>query len=381
MEEEKAIVKYKAKDGQEISLGFKIVRDYLVQGDREKVTPQELMFFMGMCKSRGLNPFKKDAYLIKYGVDPAAIVVSIDYFRARARAQADCKGWKAGVIIKKNESYVNREGSVVYEGEKLIGGWFEAKPAGWDQPRFHSVNLKGYIKRTKEGHITRFWSEENQPSQIMKVAESQGLRMVWPDEFQELYSEEEIEARRQLPEDVMAAAADKARQEAIEKFKASIPKPFIFEHPSLQEFLSTVAQANRCSIDDVMIEASGQPEDFWKGYEEWLKENQEKNQTPEAGPPTQEPKPTKENQSPEGGPPPFSNHAQADAEIAKKDTESEKKNGKKGKARSTPAKQMIICARKFSGKQVAAIFCASRSCPDKECEHWGEKERTPGEEG
>ena len=79
MQEEKTIVKYEARDGQEIKLSFSAVKKYLVQGNSQAVTEQELMYFLGVCKSRGLNPFKKDAYLIKYGNDPAAIIISIDY--------------------------------------------------------------------------------------------------------------------------------------------------------------------------------------------------------------------------------------------------------------------------------------------------------------
>jgi len=376
MSEGKDVVKYQAKDGQEITLSFQVVRDYLVHGDKEKVKPQELMFFMGVCKSRGLNPFKKDCYLIKYGDDPAAIVTSIDFYRSRARAQKDCKGWKAGVVIKSKEALEYREGSLLIDGETLVGGWFEAKPDGWPEPKKHSVTLKGYIKRTREGKITRFWSEENQPSQIMKVAEAQGLRMVWPDEFEKLYSEEEILAEKPDTAEALKAAADKAREEAITKFKDSMPAPYIFEHPKLQEFLGKLAQANRCSIDDVMVEAADKADEFWQGYEEWLKENQEKSQTPEAGPPSQQAEPAETHQAPNGGPPPFPNHAQADAEIERQERE---KNSRKGSK-----KQMVKCppGRKFAGKDIATIFCQT-TCPDKECQFAksAKGEREPGEEG
>lgn len=378
MAEEKGVVKYMAKDGQEISLSFQTVRDYLVQGDRALVTPQELMFFMGMCKSRGLNPFKKDCYLIKYGKDPAAIVVSIDYFRARARAQKDCKGWKAGIVFVKDGKLEKREGSIILEGEKLVGGWFEARPEGWTEPRFHSVNLKGYIKKTKEGNITRFWSEDNQPSQIMKVAESQGLRIVWPDEFQQLYSEEEISADRQDTGDGMAAAAEKARQEAIERFNKSIPVDPRGAKEALQEFLSKLAQANRCTSEDVMVEAADKPEEFWQAFQEWMKENK----TPEDGPYGQQIPPIKETPpSKQNGQAPslFQDHAAADAELAKQDSEAEKKNGKKAYG---PKKEMQTCPPKgkFPGKQIAAIYCEKQCDKAPDCKA-GFLDRDPGEDG
>jgi len=192
MTEERGVVKYQARDGQEISLSFETVRRYLIQGKSELVTPQEMIYFMGVCKSRGLNPFKKDAYLIKYSNDPAAIVTSIDYFRSRAKAQPDCQGWKKGLIVQGKLGSIHDSAGILLEGEKLIGGFFEAKPIGWDEIVRLEVNLAGYIKKTKEGQITKFWQADNQPTMISKVAESQGLRQLWPDEFQGLYEEAEI---------------------------------------------------------------------------------------------------------------------------------------------------------------------------------------------
>lgn len=193
MSDERGVVKYQAKDGSEVALTLDVIRKFLVHGKAELVTAQEMVFFMGICKARGLNPFAKDCYLIKYSQDPAAIVTSIDYFRARAKAQPDCKGWQAGIIVLRNGQAIRTSG-LMLDGDKLIGGWFSAKPAGWETPFELEVNLRGYIKKTREGAITKFWQDENQPTQIRKVAESQGLRECWPAEFAKLYVEEEVNA-------------------------------------------------------------------------------------------------------------------------------------------------------------------------------------------
>jgi hypothetical protein len=120
-------------------------------------------------------------------------VVAIDYYRKRAKAQPDCQGWKTGIIIQKNGEMIYREGTILLDGEVLLGGWFEGTPKGWTVAMKKDVNLKRYIKKTQAGQVTRFWSEDNQPEQIAKVAESQGLRAAWPDEFQGLY----VDAERQ----------------------------------------------------------------------------------------------------------------------------------------------------------------------------------------
>jgi len=231
--EEKGIVKYHAKDGQEITLSMDIVKRHLVQGNADAVTSQEIMYFLGICKARRLNPFKRDCYLIKYGADPAAIVTSIDYFRARARAQEDCQGWRKGIIVKTKDGEIKDSHGLLLDDEELLGGFFEAKPKGWAEPFRLEVNLRGYIKHTKEGKITRFWQKENQPSQIAKVAESQGLRTLWPDQFQGIYTEGEIEAE---PIDISLIAQEKtmtkakALKERLKEAKEK-EKPELVENP------------------------------------------------------------------------------------------------------------------------------------------------------
>ena len=188
--EERAVT-YTAADGQEVRLTLDIVKRYLVQGDSSLVTLQEFMYFLNICRARRLNPLVKDCYLIKYSADPAAIVTSIDFFRKRARVQKDCSGWQKGVIVRTKDGKLRDSFGLVDEGETLVGGWFEAQPETWKKPFRLEVNLAGYIKKTREGKITRFWQEENQPTMIAKVAEAQGLRTLWPDEFQAIFTAEE----------------------------------------------------------------------------------------------------------------------------------------------------------------------------------------------
>lgn len=214
MAEEKMIAEYQSRDGQTIKLSFETVRKYLVSGKANLVTDQEIIFYVGMCKARGLNPFKRDCYLVKYTEnDPAAIIVSIDYFRSRARAQEDCRGWQAGIIVLSKEGeIVKRAGAFMMPGDGLLGGWFRGKPATWEEPYEWSVNVQPYVKKTREGTDTRFWREENQAFMICKVAESQGLRRLWPDEFQGIYTEDEM-PRDVTPEPLKMPQESAAREQ------------------------------------------------------------------------------------------------------------------------------------------------------------------------
>lgn len=192
--EPKDLVKYKSRDGQQIRLTFDIVRRFLVSGKSGMVSDGEILFYMAQCKAKGLNPFKRDCYLVKYTEDdPAATIVSIDYFRARANAQQDCMGWTGGIIVKTQDgAIINRNGSFMEDGAILLGGWFKAKKKGWDIEREWTVPLEPYIQRKKDGSPNHFWQGKRQQEQIAKVCESQGLRRVWPDEFDKLYIREEI---------------------------------------------------------------------------------------------------------------------------------------------------------------------------------------------
>ena len=68
----------------EVKLSNNIVKRYLVTG-QGNVTDEEIMYFMKLCKARNLNPFVRDAYLIKYSdKDAASIVVAKDAIEKRA---------------------------------------------------------------------------------------------------------------------------------------------------------------------------------------------------------------------------------------------------------------------------------------------------------
>ena len=53
--------------GEKVVLTPQTVRDYLVSGDKERVSIQEIVMFINLCKYAGLNPWLKEAYCIKYG--------------------------------------------------------------------------------------------------------------------------------------------------------------------------------------------------------------------------------------------------------------------------------------------------------------------------
>ena len=85
-------------DGNEIKLTPSIVQNYIV-GSQSKITMPEFKFFTELCKARKLNPFLKEAYCIKYGSEPAAMVVGKDAILKRAILNQNYNGIESGIIV------------------------------------------------------------------------------------------------------------------------------------------------------------------------------------------------------------------------------------------------------------------------------------------
>lgn len=284
--QEKIVVEYEA-GGQKVKLTPAIIRKYLVTGRGDLVTDQELVFFMHICRARGLNPFNRDCYLIKYTQsDPAAIIVSIDKIRQRARLSADCVGWKSGVICRKADGSLRYSNGLVMDDEAVIGGWFEAKPKGWEEPFKLEVNLNGYIRKTKDGAVTRFWAPENQPTMIAKVAEAQGLRRLWPEQIQGLYLREEVEAgiSEEPPIDISPANIDSEEKEPAKLDEVRLSN--VASHIWIKDFIEKTAEANHSTIDEVIRAANANPDDFVDAFWRYVEkrqtaQSQEKKQEPD----------------------------------------------------------------------------------------------------
>ena len=78
-----------------MELSPQIVRDYLVSGDKERVSMQEIVMFINLCKFNGLNPWLREAYCIKYGNEPATMVTGKEAFEKRAENHPPAR-WPQG---------------------------------------------------------------------------------------------------------------------------------------------------------------------------------------------------------------------------------------------------------------------------------------------
>lgn len=189
-EQDTGIFEYLA-NGEKIKLSSKMVKKYLVSGNPEKVTDQEVMMFLTLCKYQHLNPFLREAYLIKYGNSPATIVTGKDTFTKRANKNPNYKGKQAGIIVLTDKGEViNREGTFSLPNEKIVGGW--ARIFIKDrEPEYNTVSFNEYVGRKSDGSINNQWSTKP-ATMIRKVAIVQALRECFPEDFGGMYSPEEM---------------------------------------------------------------------------------------------------------------------------------------------------------------------------------------------
>ena len=180
-------------NGMEVKLTPTLVRNYMVSGNKELVTFQEVAMFMNLCKFSGLNPWLKEAYLIKYGSnEPATLVTGKDAFQKRAEDHPAFDGAEAGIIVHNKETgeVTYRIGTMKFPEEEILGGYAEV----WRKDRSHStrieVSFEEYAGRKKDGTLNGQWSKKP-ATMIRKVALVQALREAFPKSFGGMYAAEE----------------------------------------------------------------------------------------------------------------------------------------------------------------------------------------------
>ena len=176
-----------------VQLSINLVKRYL-SGDNPNVTESEIMYFMKLCKARGLNPYIRDAYLIKYGNQPAAIIVAKDAVEKRAIQNPKYDGKEVGIYVENKETgeLIKREGSILRKNkEELVGAWCTVYRKDWKYPITKEVNFDEYIQKKKDGTPNTNW--ENKPvTMITKVAKAQALREAFIEDLDGMYEAEEI---------------------------------------------------------------------------------------------------------------------------------------------------------------------------------------------
>ena len=179
-------------------------------------TDQEAINFLELCKYMGLNPFVRDAYLIKYSKDAdASMVVGKDAFTKRAEAHPQFSGMTAGVIVRSGDAEpVERKGSLSLDGESIVGGWANV------YRNDHKIPTEITVKFAEFSTGRGPW-QKMPGTMIRKVALVTALREAFPSTFSGLYDSSEMKIDL---DDNMEPVADTGPQIVINASKKVVEK-------------------------------------------------------------------------------------------------------------------------------------------------------------
>lgn len=190
-------------DGNEIKLTPSIVQEYIV-GTDAKITNQEFKLFTELCKVRKLNPFLREAYLIKYQEGtPAQLVVGKDAILKRAVLNPDYDGMESGIIVKKEDGTIeNRQGTFRLGDEEVVGGWARVYRKDWSHPIYSSVSFNEVAQKKSGGQLNSNWNSKG-ATMVEKVAKVRALRETFVEDLAGMYEAEEMQQEIPQQQDVI----------------------------------------------------------------------------------------------------------------------------------------------------------------------------------
>lgn len=190
-EEKKELAVVYEVDGNEIKLTPSIVQKYIVGNDAQ-ITMPEFKFFTELCKARKLNPFLKEAYCIKFGSQPAQIVVGKDAVLKRAILHPQYDGMESGIIVlTANGEVIERKGTFRLSTEALVGGWATVYRKNWSHPTYCSVAFEEVAQKTRNGDLNSNWATKG-ATMVEKVAKVRALRETFIEDLGGMYEAEEM---------------------------------------------------------------------------------------------------------------------------------------------------------------------------------------------
>lgn len=234
------IVKFTDDGGQSIQITPDDVRSTFCHN----ATDTEVQQFLALCANQRLNPFTKEAYLVKYGSGPASMITSRAAIQKRADANPDYEGTELGVVVLTAQGAIeHRPGEACYKalGEQLLGGWARAYRKG-RKPYYSEVPMSEYS--TGKGN----W-QKMPGTMITKVAEMHALRGAFPQDFQGMYSQEEM------------AQAQPAQQVQVEPAPPSPQK----SRPASEDDIDWLRRATARLVETGYVEAEAKAY-LWQRY-------------------------------------------------------------------------------------------------------------------
>ena len=176
----------------QIQLKVNMVRNVLTKPTAKGCKPSDndVIKFMMLAKSRELNVFAGDGFLIGYDTKDGpefSLVTAVQALFKRSEANPQFDGLEQGVIVKNKEtgSIEYRDGDFFLEDEVLLGAWARCYRKDRAKPFYDAVKLTSFNKGFGR------WNTDP-GGMIVKCAQSSVLRAAFPTQLGGLYIQEEI---------------------------------------------------------------------------------------------------------------------------------------------------------------------------------------------
>ena len=173
--------------GRNVELSVALTQAYFCP----KASQAEAYVFNQWCSHVGLDPWRRECYLVKFGDDPATQIVAADVYKKRAERNPRYQGKKDGVIVlDKDGNLVDRVGAFVLDTDTIVGGWCKVFVKDYVEPIEARVSFKEYCKM-KDGKPAAQW-RDRPATMINKVAMVHALRNAFPNDLGSMYVAEEM---------------------------------------------------------------------------------------------------------------------------------------------------------------------------------------------
>lgn len=222
---EKNVMEY-VPFGQEdkIKLTVGIVTDMVCVPTKSgaKCSDKEAIKFMMLCRSRGLNPFEGDAFLLGYDSKDGpsfSLITAHQAFLKRAELHPEYDGMQSGVFVRLADGTIlDREGDFFDEGETLLGGWAVVH----FKTRKHPMK-----KRLKLGTFHKGYGrwQVDPAGMIVKCVEADALRSAFPTKLGGLYLRDEMPDGPTLSNTIDVPAIEAPKASAKSKLEKPPPEP------------------------------------------------------------------------------------------------------------------------------------------------------------
>lgn len=168
---------------------IKLIKETYAKGAND----EEIEFFAQVCSTQNLDPIKRQIYFTKIwdssqGKNCFAPIISIDGMRSKAEET----GLYAGQTLP---LYCGRDGvwrEVWADKDPPFACKIGVFRKDFKEPIFAIAYWDSYVKKTKEGKVTKFWADMP-TTMISKCAEALALRKACPQKLSGLYSKEEMD--------------------------------------------------------------------------------------------------------------------------------------------------------------------------------------------